>query len=92
MKMRRLAVVLSLAATSPLLGSAVAPNVANADTACADAWLVKDDGSKWYPAGPDTCVETGFSRLTNVGTEPTNDNIPGCLQGVGFNIWITAPV
>lgn len=87
------AVAVMVAVATPFVGSlTVATGVARADTACADVWLVKDDGSRKYVVGPDNCVETGFSRLTGTGAEPTSEDIPGCLKGVGFEIWITSPV
>lgn len=93
MRRGRLAVAAAATALLPLVASlAVAPARAKADTACADVWLVRQDGSRQYIAGPGNCVETGMGRTLNLGAQPTLEGEPyPWWKGVGFDIWITTP-
>jgi hypothetical protein len=62
-----------------------------ADTACADVWIVKRDGSREYVAGPNSCVETGMTRWIHLGAEPTSTLVPGPYIGAGVETYITSP-
>lgn len=70
------------------------PTTAQADETCANAWLVKRDGSRQYlpviGAGG-VCHETGWTVLWDGGTEPTTTWLPGPYVGAGVEVWITSP-
>lgn len=83
-----------LGASAPLLiPSTVGTAPAHADEACVNVWLVKQDGSRQYPAGPaGACQETGWTWWFNLGTEPTSSLVPGPYKGAGVEFRFTFPI
>lgn len=71
----------------------VTPAEAHADEVCANAWLVRRDGSREYLAGPTgVCQESGWAWWFDLGTEPTTTLAPGPYKGAGFQVTVTFPL